>query len=673
MKYIKSLFLALVLVTTFSRCDMSDFGDINTSPNSPSTAYTNMLFCYASKYVRYFIMNSSSYDPWTQEWTGYISEAKNNQFGPLTTTTQMGTSSFYSYYIKNLNTIIELNEDESSKDETYVTAFGENTNQIAAAKTLRAFYYMSMTDVLGPLPYTEAYKGESEGNWTPAFDSQETIYTGLFEDLEDAYDEFDDSGSLDATYDILYGGDISKWKKFNATLRMMMAIKLADVDPSTGKTRFATAYSDGGMEDVDDGFNYTYDTSTAYSSFYYIGNKSYSSANLTYVPNKIIVDYLKEYQDPRLFVYCTLDGYYAPGGDASDFDAYYGIPFGLASNSDVNDWSKVCCAVADSYCEATATFGIITTARCKLVEAEAALLGWISADAETLYEDGIRASFEFSGADDVESYLTKSKVVLSSDTDTALEQVVTQRFLAGYLTDGVEAWSDWRRYAIPDMPMYDGQLANGYTTYPYRMCYSDTDVDYNQTNYEDAVNAYLNGNDDRWERVWWDTEDNAQVETPELTIPVSWSEYGVGNYEYYYFWSGTDEGLTLYSCDNDETSYKITNWGGGVSFTFSWDTSTNEITVDDQSIGYTHSTYGDVYVMDLVDYTGSEDYGVSYYEDGVFYFAVIYYVSAGYFGYGTETFTLTSTSSGLRKLDSTSTVISLDQLKSKATLVPSAK
>ena len=670
MKYIKSILLALAVLTTFSRCDMSDFGDINTSPNSPSQAYSNMLFNYACKYVRYFIMNSYSYDPWTQEWTGYISEAKNNQFGPLTTTTQMGTSTFYSYYIKNLNQVIELNEDESTKDETYVSAFGEAENQIAAAKTLRAFYYMSMTDVLGPLPYTEAYKGESEDNWTPAFDSQETIYTGLFEELEEAYDQFDDSGSLDGTYDILYGGDISKWKKFNATLRMMMAIKLADVDPSTGKTRFATAYADGGMEDVDDGFNYTYDTSTYYSYFYYIGNKSYSSANLTYVPNKIIVDYLKEYKDPRLFVYCTLDGYYAPGGDATDFDAYYGIPFGLASNSDVNDWSKVCCAVADSYCEPTATFGLITTARCKLVEAEAALLGWISADAETLYEEGIRASFEFSGADDVDDYLTYSKVVLSSDTDTAIEQVVTQRFLAGYLTDGIEAWSDWRRYAIPDMPMYDGQLANGYTTYPYRMCYSDTDVDYNYDNYTTAVNTYLNGNDDRWERLWWDVADNEQVETPELTIPVNWTEYGTGDYTYSLFWSGVDEGLTLYSCDEDETSYKITNWGGGTALTFSWDTSTNEVVVDDQLIGYTHSTYGDVYIDDLTDYVGSEDYGVSYYEDGVFYFAVIYYVSAGYFGYGYETFELTSTSSGLR---SAKDVISANDLKSGVKLVKANK
>ena len=670
MKYIKSILLALAVLTTFSRCDMSDFGDINTSPNSPSQAYSNMLFNYACKYVRYFIMNSYSYDPWTQEWTGYISEAKNNQFGPLTTTTQMGTSTFYSYYIKNLNQVIELNEDESTKDETYVSAFGEAENQIAAAKTLRAFYYMSMTDVLGPLPYTEAYKGESDDNWTPAFDSQETIYTGLFEELEEAYDLFDDSGSLDGTYDILYGGDISKWKKFNATLRMMMAIKLSDVDPSTGKTRFATAYADGGMEDVDDGFNYTYDTSTYYSYFYYIGNKSYSSANLTYVPNKIIVDYLKEYKDPRLFVYCTLDGYYAPGGDATDFDAYYGVPFGLASNSDVNDWSKVCCAVADSYCEPTATFGLITTARCKLVEAEAALLGWISADAETLYEEGIRASFEFSGADDVDDYLTYSKVVLSSDTDTAIEQVVTQRFLAGYLTDGIEAWSDWRRYAIPDMPMYDGQLANGYTTYPYRMCYSDTDVDYNYDNYTTAVNTYLNGNDDRWERLWWDVADNEQVETPELTIPVNWTEYGTGDYTYSLFWSGVDEGLTLYSCDEDETSYKITNWGGGTALTFSWDTSTNEVVVDDQLIGYTHSTYGDVYIDDLTDYVGSEDYGVSYYEDGVFYFAVIYYVSAGYFGYGYETFELTSTSSGLR---SAKDVISANDLKSGVKLVKANK
>ena len=131
----------------------------------------------------------------------------------------------------------------------------------------------------------------------------------------------------------------------------------------------------------------------------------------------------------------------------------------------------------------------------------------------------------------------------------------------------------------------------------------------------------------------------------KYTAPSSetWTAISTGDYTYYQFFEGVDEGLTLYQSDADATRYKIEHWGYDVDFCFTYDESTGSVTVDDQEIGY-ESSYGMVYVMELADYVGSDSYGVSYYEDGVFYFNVIYYVSAGYFGYGYETFTLSDAS-----------------------------
>ena len=505
-KYIYTLFAAAAAMTMVSSCDFSDFGDINKSPNSPSTEYTSMLFSHACLAVPNFIMNSSSYDPWVQEWTGYISEAKNNQFGPLGTTKNFGTGSYYYYYMKECNEIIKLNSDADTKDATNVTSFGSNGNQIGAATTLKAFYMMTLTDILGALPYSEAWQGDDDV-WLPKFDSQEEIYTALFNELESAYAQFDKSGSLDSTYDLIYGGNVSKWMKLNATIRMMMAIKLADVDPATGKTRFAKAYSDGGMTANADSFNWTYDQKYRRSNFYDIGNKSNPSRGLGFGPNEVIVNALKEYKDPRLFVYTTLDGYLGKrAGEATDFDAYFGIPFGLGSNSEVEDAASVACSVADRYCEEQATFGVITTARCLLVEAEAAQLGWISASASDLYEAGIKASFDYEGATGADAYIAAHP--LPADNAAALKEIVMQRFLAGFLTDGIESWSDWRRYNIPVLPINNGQVKYGYTAYPYRMQYGDNDRLYNQDNYDAAVSKYLGGKDDRWSRVWWDVADN---------------------------------------------------------------------------------------------------------------------------------------------------------------------
>lgn len=515
MKYIKSLVIAsMALATTLTSCDMGDFGNLNVNPNKPSDAYTSMLFTYSARNVRSFTMNSYDYDPWTQLRTGYLSESKNNQYGPMGTTTNYGTANYYRYIIKNLNTIIEMNENEETKEDVSVSSFGDNENQIAVAKTLRAFFFMTLTDMLGPIPYSDAFKGESDDIWEPKFDSQESIYASLDADLQAAYALFNEDGSL-TDADILYNGDISKWKKFNASLRMMMAIKMADVDPTNGKTRFAKAYADGGMTKVEDGFHYTFDSnSSAYAWMYYVGNPNLADRNLNFVPNKVIVEALKDHKDPRMFSYFTLDGYKGKvEGDPTDVNAYQGVPFGLESNAAVLAAADGCCSVADSYCEPQATYGVITTARTLLVEAEAAELGWINANAKELYEAGIRASFEFQSTyhgaiTGVDEYIASEKVALSSDKNTAIKQIVTQRFLAGFMTDGIEAWSDWRRYNIPTLPVYEGQALEGIEVYPYRMQYSDTDKQYNVANSDEAIKNYLNGEDGRWQRVWWDVADN---------------------------------------------------------------------------------------------------------------------------------------------------------------------
>lgn len=511
MKYIKSIVASLVLASSvlMTSCDPADFGDINISPNSPSEAYTSMLFTGAARYTRYFIMTSSSYDPWPAEWSGYLSEAKNNQYGPLATTTNFGMGNYYLYGIKNMNQIIEMNENADLKDTPAVKDFGaSNANQIGVAKTLRAFFYMTLTDILGPLPYDEAFKGETDGLWKPAFNSQEEIYQKLDADLVSAFAQMDPSSNL-TNADIFYGGNVAKWKKLNASLRMMLAIKMADVDPVNGKARFAKAFADGGMTEVEDGFNYTYDEKSAYSWMYSVGNLNYSGRGLGFGPNKIIVDALKEYQDPRMFVYFTIgdDAYLGKRpGDPKDFNAYIGLPFGLESNPAVSKAKNVACSVAARYCEKNAVNGLISTARTLLVEAEAATLGWIDAKAEELYEAGIRASFEFEGAEGVDDYVAAHP--LPAEKNAALHEIVMQRFLAGFMMDGIESWSDWRRYNIPTMPIYQGQIDKNNLTYPVRLAYSESDTQYNSKNVADAVSKWLNGKDSYNTRLWWDVADN---------------------------------------------------------------------------------------------------------------------------------------------------------------------
>jgi len=500
---LSSVALSLVLVG----CNPRDFGNINEDPNNPTEPNTEALFTFACEYLQYFFMGDDSYDPWQQLWTGYMSESKNNQYGVLGTTTTFNSNPYYLYPIKNLQYIINLNSDEATKNATYVTNFGSTTNQIAAASTLQAFFYLKMTDILGPIVYSEAMKGESEDIWSPKYDNQKDVYTGLFSQLETAYAGFDENSSLSSN-DFVYNGDVSKWKKFNASVRMLMAIKLADVDPSTGKTKFAAAYKDGGIEDNADAFAYTFHDNNL-NTLYLACSPDYSSAGFNFVPNSFIVDTLKAYNDNRMFAYFDLEGYKGTReGDPNNINDYYGVPLGLIGNDAVNKASANCCSFDESLLTKIRSFSLIPAARMLLTEAEAAQKGWIDADPKELYERGIKASFEEWGASGVEDYLSSDKVAY--DSDNAFFQICIQRWIASFLTDGIEVWSDWRRTDIPFMPVGQGAVDGGVSHYPYRLGFGTTDRTYNTTNYEAACADLSSGEDDRSARVWWDVADNRE-------------------------------------------------------------------------------------------------------------------------------------------------------------------
>ena len=610
MKKIYAILTSVLVAAMFvTSCNVKDFGDINKDPNKPSTPFTTYLFTEACKDSWRFTLTTATngYDPWLQEWTGYISESKNNQYGPLSTTSSYGVSGMYLYPLKNLNKIILMNEDPEQKDETNVAVLGTSANQIAAAKTLMAFFYMSISDIQGPIVISEAFKGASEDNWMPKYNTQKEAYTILDESLKEAYAMFDESGTLDGSADVLYGGDIAKWKKFNASLRMLMAIKLSDVDPAAGKSRFAAAYANGGMTSVADGLSWTYDDLN-WNMLYYWVSPDYPSAGGTAVPNYFIVEEMKALKDPRMFEYFDIECYKGSRDESifprDSYDSFYGVPFGLINNDAVSAWKDCCSSINYKMLGMSATIPIITTARVLLVEAEAAQRGWISADAKTLYEDGIKASFEQWGAKDVEKYIASEGVAYNN----TIEQIALQRWIAGYLADGVEAWSDWRRLDVPHMPVGPGAETQGNLHYPYRLPFDNTmDKEYNPENYAEAIKDLSNGQDTKDARVWWDVKDNWEgVLTeeqckPSVVIPADWQVEMEGTY--YYFGSIPDMyanesplGVDFFGVStmetklwvdlNHPTEYKISPFGDGTAELFlSWDEATQTFFIKNQIVG----------------------------------------------------------------------------------------
>lgn len=484
MKNIKLLTLGIAGLLAFSSCN--DFGDINVDPNNPSTPETRFLFTDACTNVYTFSLNGT-YNPWSQMFPQYIAERQNVQYGTFAIT-DFQTSEYYYEYIQDLEMIIKLNSDETTVNEIYVNQLGSPENQIAAARTLRAYYYMHMTDIVGMLPYSEALQG-GDGNFKPKYDTQEFIYEDLDKELTEAYSQFNESGSFDSTYDILYGGDISKWKKLNASLRMMMAIKLSDVNPAVGKERFAKAYADGGIVDNADRLEYKFLPETANQNPLY--DNVVVSGRKDFAPSELIINKLKEYNDPRLEAYA----------DPNSVGEYVGVPLGI-NQADIVQYSDMATFDPRFY-QQDAAMVVVPASHILLLEAEAAVRGWINGNAEDLYKQGIKASMDFYGVEGFDTYYAQESVKLSGSADQQIEKIAMQRWFANYMQNGVEAWSDWRRLNVPKM--YPGP-ASAYKHIPYRRVYYPDDYNTNIDNYNAAIAAQ--GADDFDTRLWWDVKDN---------------------------------------------------------------------------------------------------------------------------------------------------------------------
>jgi len=122
--------------------------------------------------------------------------------------------------------------------------------------------------------------------------------------------------------------------------------------------------------------------------------------------------------------------------------------------------------------------------------------------------------------------------------------------------------------------------------------------------------------------------------------PEKFVDIAYGNY-YTFIFDGTVEGCTIGQSEKDESRYKIT------PFIYNEDGMVFEV-VDgvpyliDQFTGYVHKTYGNMYCGDFYQYHGETNTGsFNLYTTGKITFAVYYYVSAGYFGNGEDTFTVT--------------------------------
>ncbi|UGU15176.1 SusD/RagB family nutrient-binding outer membrane lipoprotein [Sinomicrobium kalidii] len=458
-QYIAAVLCSLVL----SGC--SDFSDsINTDPTRPGVASGTQLIANAALYLP-----GLSSSPKGEFMAQYLAET---QYVGTSLYPQESTS-FYSWYeepLMNLQAAIDSDDLDAGE--------GPIANQIAVARILKAYFFWNVTDRWGDIPYTEALQGSD--NFTPVYDSQESIYNSLFEELKAAVATVVE-GDIDN--DIIYGGDMSKWQKLGNTVRLLMALRLSEVAPARGKEEFNDALNDGVFSSNEDNLVFRHLPEANNQNYWYgqIVNQNREWWALT----ETLVDEMKPVNDPRLPVY---------GNPARESDEYVGLEFGEEENIGTEEYSLL---GSDIYAQDAPVY-LVTYAQVRFAMAEAAERGWIGGDAATYYNQAVEASVEqWTGStEEVADFLTQPGIAF--EPGNAMKMIGTQRWVHLYMF-GYEAWAEWRRTGYPDNLVEP----NGVPV-PGRLSYPDNEVFNNADNYEEAVQRQFGGDDDIHGKVWWD-------------------------------------------------------------------------------------------------------------------------------------------------------------------------
>ena len=160
-----------------------------------------------------------------------------------------------------------------------------------------------------------------------------------------------------------------------------------------------------------------------------------------------------------------------------------------------------------------------TAAESHFLLAQATVLGVLSGDAQTHYQNGIKHSMRMWGVTDADAatYIANEAMAkLDGTTEQKLEKIATQRWVA-YYTEGYEAWAVVRDTGYP--VVYKNANGTGYSAtntvtdsdifelgnlngaYPQRMRYGSDAYNKNNANTE-AANA-AQGSDVQATKLWW--------------------------------------------------------------------------------------------------------------------------------------------------------------------------
>lgn len=358
-----------------------------------------------------------------------------------------------------------------------VSANGVNDAAYNVGLIWKVFLLHRMTDLWGPVPYTYAGSGKD----VIPYESQKDVYYLMFTDLTNAVNALNgllaknSSLNVFGAGDMIYNGSVSQWVKFANSLRLRLAMRISNVDPTKAQAEAEAAAKGSVLElNSDDAYVPVNKWSSGGNglprmySFY----QDVMSANMESI--------LKGYNDPRMTEFfspvlaANITAAF-PSELQGNGGGYHGMANGFepAQVSYFKAYSLTGPRFKDGN-QLITPINIMNASETYFLKAEGAWKGWNmgGGTAQSYYEKGIEISIKqwlgtsysatnistyINGTstpvapDDYPYYdpaLTNIPVKFSSDKTQQYEQIMTQKWLALFPIS-FEAWAEYRRTRYP--------------------------------------------------------------------------------------------------------------------------------------------------------------------------------------------------------------------------------
>jgi hypothetical protein len=353
-------------------------------------------------------------------------------------------------------------------------------NKMAIIDITEVYGYFVLVTAFGNIPYTDAMDANK---LSPTYDDQKTVYLDLLTRLKADLDKLDPAQGSFGTQDLVYGGDISKWTKFANSLRLKMALVIAESEEATAAATINEAAANV-MTSNDDNFRLKYLAVQPNTNPIWLDLVNSNRAD--FVPAETLVDLMNTRNDPRRPFYFTLDasGKYSGGvyGSGNDYEVFSHV----SSKVTAPDFEAI----------------LIDYSEVEFALAEAAARGGftVPGTAAEHYTKAITASIKYWGGTDLEvtAYLAQPTVAYATAAGTWQEKIGTQKYIALY-NRGYDAWTEWRRL---DFPVFNAPSGISYANIPVRLTYPVSEQNLNKSNYEKASGDI--GGDKLTTKLFWD-------------------------------------------------------------------------------------------------------------------------------------------------------------------------